>query len=401
MQLNLLAYKNTTSEKQNWLNSFFAVTCLFTCLFFSGCQEPTTAVATPRDSEFEPQFFDGTEVDANSQSQVVDSRFSFLSSDHFGCISINVANVVANEGLSSVKWQDLEAELTQMLGSNGEIKNLDRVWILLDNSLFAGSGSGSESSTPAFVIETKNEVDVEQLQVFEAYWNEAKEELAESGNEDVDADFIDQLAATKIGPNRIAISSESKIERLIENQDRKTSNPGDISTRLAKLDLNNDVVGSIVFEPLADMLSTMLKGVSTFAPDLKRFEALPEDLETLDFTLSLKDQQMMVSEFALRSETFTREIATLVSNGINDGGGGGGAFGAPGMMPGAGMFGASGKSSGSMYEPLATEVMAEVGEEIRDNGLFNVESEATKIKFRLDRPSQMDELIRVLSLIHI
>ena len=125
-------------KKQPWFSSLLALGCLSICVLFASCKEASTAVATPRDSSFEPLFFDGTEVeDSDAQAQAKDPRFSFLSADHFGCVSINIASVAANEGLSNVNWQELESELTDMLGSNGEIKNIERVWVLFDESLFS------------------------------------------------------------------------------------------------------------------------------------------------------------------------------------------------------------------------------------------------------------------------
>ena len=359
-------------------------------LLVSGCGTPSTVDAEPRNSPFTPTFGEEAETESNSESGL---KLNFISSDHFACLTADVKRIRNNPDFKETSWDSIEEQLGETIGkSNAQLENLERVWITLDRSAVS-PGEGQNISPMLTVLDLAKPVDKNELAKTAEASILKQQELANNAtdNQSKGKEFI-PFTAKILGPKRIAIGSQTLLERLEE-----TPGNSDLADLVYKLPLSSEIEGVVAIEPIRGVLQKSFDMLSAFGGDqFAAIAKLPDVTQHIDFNLSLAADRLAADRLAqfsifISDPEMAKDLARMGQSTSEA------ASGMFSMLGGGGPGAAFGGQAPKMFvDPTSTSILEEVGTEIQENSLFNVVPGSDKVTFALDRPSKTKELIQAL-----
>lgn len=365
------------SNSASWL-------LLFSIVLFGACDR-SSVDATPRKSTFEAVIGGGTaKVEAKPVNQL---DVSFLSDDHFTCLCINVPGIVANPGLSDVRWDSVEKEIGKLVGpTNGQLSNIERAWLLLDRESIDLLSNGQPSSPTVWIVDFQGSIDDAQL----SKATNERVKLLESDRdpEESPKDQPKELAmqVRKLSDRRVAIGSPPLVAKL---GDQDSTTP--LAQQVRQLDLKSDIEGVASLAPIRSTLTSMFEIAAQFGgEDYAKIARLPDTTERIELKFSLDGDQTMDAAVYIDDEELPKEIARMINESMNQSPGQNGAGFGGGIPFGQAM---TGGNVDMMVPTTATKVVTEVGKEIQEEGLFAVTADQQKISFQLRRPSKLNALI--------
>ena len=381
------------------LAKFLFVAGTVLILAASGCSGPDSVSAKKRTSQYKAVAASSESLEKVVSTNKVD--LDFFHPDHFACLALNVSSIVANKDMADVPWDKVEEQLSEFVGTqNSNLKNIDRIWAVLDRTALDGftmdPTNREQGAGPwVFVVDFKSEPNTDEL---DSAIEKMSAEVADVGDETDGDENNDggeaKKAATalfglkQIGPTRIAIGKPELIAK-IENSNRST----ELVRILEARKLTADFEGVLTITPIRSFMKSTMEMMANFGGDaVKKFAAVPDVLEQVDFKLSLDSPEMFEALVHIDDPDLIKNLARAFHefSDMDLPGVGGGMGG-----PGGGMFGQQ-QPTESPVELLSADLIKEVGKEITDSNLFTVEDDEEKIAFRLARPTKFTELLSAL-----
>ena len=339
----------------------------------AGCGGPDSVEAKPRAGANKPVFGSTKSLATDKPSNGLD--LSFVHADHFACVSINVKKVIANPDLVDVPWDTLESELAELVGpNNSNLKNIDRVWVLMDRDSLS-FGEDRQPQSP-FVI----------VLDFNSFGNEV--ELDEMMRKSIEqSDTTSKMQVTLIGERRVVIASSE-----LSSKFSKSKGESNLARQMKRMKLDADVDALVDIGPIRSTLTSMFGMMGAFGgEEFEMLTRLPELLQRVEVSLSLDSNELLQAVAYIDDDDMTKELAKLAMG--NDDAGTTSMMGAGLPFGLGGPQGARGESQAVMIPPTSTAVLNDVGREISEEGLFSVEGKDRKVTFRLERPAKIKELM--------
>lgn len=356
---------------------FLSALGCFLCVVFlsvTGCGGPSSVDAIPRTGSNQPVLGAVKKKTAVKSSNGLD--LDFIHEDHFACVVINVEKVIANSDLSDVPWDTLEDQLSKLIGAeNSSLKNIERVWVVLDRDGISFGEDSEQQSPLIFVLDFKTIPNETQLM------NAAQQAAEQSEGKTA------KLITTKIGENRVVIGSPSLTSKITAG-----GSGSNLSRQLKQMKLQADIDCLVDIGPIRSTMQSMFDMIGSFGgEEVAKFTRLPELLQRVEISLSLDSKDMLEAVAYIDDEKMPAELANLANENGQSGApsmmGGGLPFGLGGSRPGGGA------DSGVMISPTSANVLTEVSKEISDENLFSIVGEDRKLTLKLQRPSKLKELI--------
>lgn len=361
------------------------VLCLgSTFLFCLGCSN-NVAPASARKTTSEPVFGKARAIAAGETGNDLD--FGFLHEDHFGCLSVNVAQVMSHDELKEVPWDSLQEQLAKAVGQkNSLLKSIERIWILLDRESVQLMMGGQSANPLVFVVDYKTSPDLKEL-------DEAQKTFSE--NFESGEDEVLDLVARALGDTRIVLGSPELTNKLLGG-----GTVSELQRELSKLDFESDIEGLISIGPIRSTLKTAFGMAAQFGgEEAKKLASLPDTLQQVEVDLSLKGDVVLETSVWMDDPDIVAELTKLAQQGLQASAAGGdapmGGFPMGGMTGmGGAPGGPGGVSESEMMFPLAAPpIMEKVGKQIQEDNLFSVDGDDNRIVFKLQRPDDLTELI--------
>ncbi len=381
----------------------------------AGCRDDVVN-ALPRKSTAQPVFGKGVTVEKNSNSTI---DFSFLHQDHFGCLGLNVSQIISHPELASIDWGSLETQMVDWVGAdNAKLDRIERIWVLIDRESLGQimSGGGPQITT---VIDYKTTPNLEQLNAAQAERNKASEVINNSTGDDrdessnviVEATDADgktkdevqdqddqsttdpalQFAAKSIGKNRIALGTAALINKI-----NGTGTSSILSRQLSYFDFEADIEGLITMGPVRPTLKSLFGAISMLpqiGDQAKKLGDLPDQLQRIEFKLSLQDENILKAAVLIDDKEMVNQIMQFLQDSEGQPGT---PIGMPGMMPWNARGGAPNTAdlAGQSIIPLtAPDIIEEVAAQIQADNLFSTEGLEDRVTFTMKRPDKLKELI--------
>lgn len=364
-----------------------------------GCDR-SVAPAQSRSPKFEP-IFEPLATEVTTVNSSVDT--SFVTSDHFICMAIDVSKLRENESLSEIPWDLLESRFAQSLGeSNAKLDKLKRVWWLVDRSAVEGLTSfGKEQPDPNILI-------FDYLRPFD------KDELA-TANEANRAEFekIQQLnaevnlgkpgrkeiTAVSLNSRRLALGTPKLVQKIAaSNGDSRSS----LAEQVRRLEFKDDIEGAFSIDPLRSTIDELTATMARFGGErMKKWQKLPASLQGTNFRISLTGSETLNLKIELDDEDVAKSILEVASteddaNGAFPGLGGLGGFGGMPFGGGGGQRASRVQDVKTMITPTVIEPGKVVADDIKNNDRFSVVLEGSNVRVSLSRPNGLTEFVKAL-----
>ena len=368
----------------------------------SGCSGPDSVTAKKRTSKFKPVF-------AKEEAEGVrpnNVNLDFFHPDHFACLTLNVPNLVANQGMKDVPWDKLEEQIGEFVGNdNSSLKNINRIWVLFDRTGLEGltmAAADFESSGGpwVFVMEFKDIPNPKQLD--ETIEKMKKQFVLNSPPEPViDVDSKDETSTNEQDKDQTGVPSLEIVKlddsRVVFGQPKLVAKVGkrkrssELVRILESRKLDADFEGVLTITPMRSTLKSFFELAAEFGGEaVEKFAVFPDVLERIDFQLSLDSEEMFEALVHMGDPDLNQNIANAIREFSEMDSP---AMGAGG--PGGSMFGGQ-EPPESPVPVKSTDLMNEVSQEIQDEKLFAVEADDTKVAFRLGRPAKFNELVSAM-----
>lgn len=350
-----------------------------------GCDSPNSVDAVARNSSFTPVF-----GEAETESSIPANRnLSFLHKDHFGCVRIQPANILANPDLEDIPWSDLETRLAEMVGmENSKLETVNSIWLLLDQSYFESLASGFVSSAPLFVtvLDYKRKVDEESLASASAEFRANRIQIDPSEKGSV-LNQEDSLAIELLNPKRIAIGGSQAVEKL-----KTDSGSPELNDLIASWDDDAGAEAVIVVSPIRPMLLSYFELLSRFGGDAQKFAQLPDVVENIKIKLNLNSEAdgkdvLIVGRVKIEDDQLAKDLVKAINSMSSNSG----SIGMASMMGGG--MGQSEISDKLMFTPLSNDSVSKFAREIGDKELFSVRNPPGEIVLQLGRPDSFKDVI--------
>lgn len=358
------------SIAMNRQSRILTVCLLLLCApWIAACGGPDQVSAIPRTSKFNPVF--GEEKPAAAK-ETPNPQFdlSFLHDDHFACIRINPANFLNDEDFKEIQWQDLEAQVAEVLGEqNSQLSKMTAIWLILDQSIISTIGSANSESGPPinWVVDYASPFDLKQV-------DEQKSHPSRS-----------RLSVKSLSDTRLAIGSEAVLNKLVAN-----TSTSELASLVSTWDKESAANGALTIGPIRSFLVNIFEMVSRFGPEGKKLVNLPDVVENVQLSISLEppingDQVLLEGMIAITDEKLSKEIVKSLS-GLGE------SSSSPiSSMLNGGMGGM--ETPTAMFKPTSIAAMEVLVKEIKDKELFSVKNETGKIVFHLLRPNSLSQAI--------
>ncbi len=360
-----------------------------------GCNERTVVDATPRNSPYQPVFGDDdseSETPAEASPPANGLDISFFHEDHFACLEVAIAKGIKNPQLSGIPWERMHEQLVPWVGEeNADLKKMERAWLLVDreNLNLANLVAPQNAASPVvFVLEYAEPFDADSLNSAivsqaESDRNQVSErgeseQPAENNGEEISvaADFVVQ----PLNPKRIAMGGQKLIQKLALGTGQTTSLAG----KFGQLDIQADVNGVLMVGPIRSLIQSVFGMAGGFSEEAKKISQMPEFIQYVEMQLSIDDENLFVAKVYLDDENTTKELGKMINEGTGASQSNPLASGMPAATP-------------ELMIPVeSTEVLKEVGKEIRDRGLLTVLAKDKVVSIKLKRPEKTEALISAL-----
>ena len=382
------------------LANSLVVALAFLILTSSGCSGPDSVTAKKRTSKFKPVF-------AKEEAEGVrlnNVNLDFFHPDHFACLTLNVPNLVANQGMKDVPWDKLEEQFGEFVGNdNSSLKNINRIWVLLDRTgleelTTAAADFGSSDGPWVFVMEFNDIPNPKQLD--ETIEKMKKQFVLNSGpgavvdvdskdtdsTNEQDKDQTGELSfeIVKIDDLRVAFGQPKLVAKV-----GKLKRSSELVRILESRKLDADFEAVLTITPMRSTLKSAFEMAAQFGGEaVEKFAVFPDLLERIDFRLSLESEEMFEALVHMGDPDLNQNIANAIREFSE--------------MESPAMGGAGGSMFGGQKPPespvpiKSTDLMNEVSQEIQDKKLFAVEADDTKVAFRLGRPAKFNELVSAM-----
>ncbi len=333
-----------------------------------GCNDATTVKAVPRDSPYQPVF--GVDEAADADAEVkrpskneLDVRF--FHEDHFACLQIDVPRVIHAPDFADLPWESVEEQLAKLIGQdNADLKKISRAWVLIDRERL--NLTGGSLSPGVLVIEFFEPFNQAQLDA-------AGKELASA------SDNESGFGAFEIDDRRIVLGDDALVSKLRRGDGDHTG----LATKFSQIDLKAEVNGILVIGPIRSLLQTIFDMAAGFTENGRELASLPELTQYIDLQFSVQGENMLQANIYLEDEQLSKDLAQLINESLN-------SSGASGMPP-MGAF--PGQASEAMIPTESTDVLKEVGADIRERGLLTVNANQKTVTVKLKRPEKINQLL--------
>lgn len=365
---------------------------LSTLLLVLGCSK-TSAPGVARESEFEPQF----EAIEFSLEQLSAVDTSFINNNHFACMLIQPAQLLANKDLKEVPWNLLEKQLSRLVGDkNAKLDSLNNVWVLIDRVAIDGlmqMGGGEKSTNPlVMVLEYQKAIDTAALSAAES---NAKKQTANYQQLLSDKRVPDrpEWVAQKLADNRIVLGSPTAIQSILEG---KKSKNAALLEQIVSLEFSKDVEAGVTIEPMREVIERFTGMMASMGGSQgKEASKMLKSLQGGSATLSLTDA--MAVDVLVRFDD--PKVAETVANMDQSAAGSGAPFPVPGlggMMPMGNRraMRAGGNDRQEMFASKSGEISKQVAEEIEKNDLVSIQPEGSGLRIQMKRPESLSALLQ-------
>ncbi len=337
---------------------------IFVSLLACGCGEKYEVPATARKSVNQPVFekaVEATAAETTVNEQPLTGGLKFLNRDHFGCLKIAVDVLKSSGSLRDVPWADLDVAIGKLIGDAAPSQDVNSIYLIFDSQLLKFEDF---QQCMGFMVEFKSETVVSL--------NDENESSLKSSEGDPNDENIRRI----LEPNLIAYGPKELVAKLSATH----SGQSDVANKISEFVQDKSLAGAVSLRPIRSALKGVFSLLAT-QPQLQAYSDLPDDIETLSFSLDFDDESdFFESVLEISNPELQKKIIQSVNqlmadpNGIPE---------LPSQIPGA----------ESMLESNSPQILLSILSEVVEEGLFSVSDNTEQLRFRLSRPKGFDELV--------